>query len=60
MPRPTMGRGGLRGRRRRGSRGRGHGRGRAGKLLNDGRPESAIDDVEEAEAVSEEGTLSLS
>ena len=59
MPRPTMGRGGLRGRGRRGSGRRGHGRGRVGKLLNDGRPESAIDDVQEAEELSEEGTWCL-
>lgn len=54
-----MGRRGLRVRGRGGSKGHGHKKGRAGRILSDGRPESAIDDVEEAEAASEEGTLSL-
>ena len=55
----TMGHGGPRVRGRGGSKGHGHRNGRLGRLLNDGRPESAIHVVEEAEAVSEEGTLRL-
>jgi len=59
MPPTTMGRGGTRVRGRGGSKGHGHRKGRREKLLNDGRPESAIDVVGEAEEVNEEGTLSL-
>jgi hypothetical protein len=59
MPSTTIGRGSPRVRGRAGSKGRGHRKGRLGRHLNDGRPESAIDIVEEAEAVSEEGTLDL-
>jgi len=41
------------------SKGSGHRKGRLGRLFDDRRPESAIGVVEEAGAISEEGTLSL-
>jgi len=58
MPPTNKRRGGPRVRGRGNSKGDGRRKGRPGRLLDDGRPVSAID-VEEAEAVSEEGTLNL-
>jgi hypothetical protein len=59
MPPSNKGRGGPRARGRDSSKGRGRGKGRPGRILDDERPESAIDVVDEAAAASEEGILSL-
>jgi len=56
MPPSNKGRGGPRARGRDSSKGRGRGKGRPGRILDDERPESAIDVVDEAAAASEEDT----
>lgn len=59
MPPTKKGRGGSRTRGRYGDKGRGRRKGQPGRTLDGERPESAIDVVDEAETVSEEGILSL-
>jgi len=57
MPPTNKGRRGPRARGRGGGKSRGRGKGLPRSILGDERPESAIDVVDEAEAVSEEGLL---
>lgn len=58
MPPTKKKRGGSRARGRCGVKGRDRRKGQPGRILDEERPESAID-VDEAEAVSEEGILNL-